>query len=335
MKKTDFIFKDDVEQYLNNFFNVSRYEELNGSAVFKNLFDPLMFFNLFWHTHALILLNKENPLKVLNYLLNLDLTPPQLYYLLKNLIISFNYSLYPQFCLKEDDPELSICLEFINYEREKLCMALFPDETQNFLFDFSIIKRHTALIPNDLDKLKYLISVKTDYLQYVNTNNNTLHSAFAVLFDLEMKKIKKIIKLSPYSIPAIAHPSSESAYRQCNAFSPQQSGQIRNFIAGNICAIDADQWHYVFKSEQDYLLFLDKFTDFFSQKEVDLNFELSLKPHCKTRLCPLLKYLYSHYQTTALKNNIVFLSLLHNLSPFKTQTSLQIYFDLIRRGEYP
>ncbi len=335
MKKTDFILKDDVELYLNNFFNVSRYEELSGSAVFKDLFDPLIFFNLFWQTHSLILLNKENPLKVLNYLLNLELNPPQLYYLLENLIISFNYSLYPQFCLKEDDPELSICLEFITYECEKLCMALFPNEIQNLLFDFSIIKKQTALIPNDLDKIKYLISVKTDYLQYININNSSLHSAFDVLCDLEVKKIKKIIKLSSYSIPVIAHPASEFAYRQGNALSVQQSDQIKKFIAGNICAIDAAQWHYVFKSEQDYFLFLDKFSDFFSQKEVDLNFELSLKPHCKTRLCPLLKYLYSHYQTTALKNNVTFLALLHNLSPFKTQTSSQIYFDLIRRGEYP
>src|ERR1035437_10538506 len=106
MKKPNFTLKDDVELYLTNFFNVSRYNELSESGVYKDLFDPLTFFNLFWHTHALILLNKEKPLKVINYLLKLDLNPSQLYYLLVNLIISFNYSLYPEFCPKEDDVEL-------------------------------------------------------------------------------------------------------------------------------------------------------------------------------------------------------------------------------------
>src|ERR1035437_651441 len=120
MKKPNFTLKDDVELYLTNFFNVSRYNELSESGVYKELFDPLTFFNLFWHTHSLILLNKGNPLKVLNYLLNLELNPRQRHYLLENLLISFNRSLYSEFCPKEDDTELSICLEFIIYECEKL-----------------------------------------------------------------------------------------------------------------------------------------------------------------------------------------------------------------------
>jgi hypothetical protein len=345
MKNLNFTLKDDVELYLTNFFNVSRYKELTESPVFKNLFDPLTFFNLFWQSRSLILLNKAKPLKVLYSLLNLDLNPRQRYYLLENLIISFNYSLYPQFCIEENDLELSICLEFITYECEKLCQALYPaNEIQNLLFNFSIIKKHTALIHNDHEKLIFLISVKTNYLQYVNSTNSSLHSAFDILCDLEIKKIRKIIKLSSYSIPVIAQSSLASSYSQGTAPSPvsllpvslsPKSDPIKKFIDDNICAIDSTKWHYVFKSEPDYSLFLDKFSDFFSQKEVDLNFELSLKTHCKTRLCPLLKYLYSHYETTALKNDFTFLAMVHNLSPFKSQTSSQIYFDLIRRGEFP
>jgi hypothetical protein len=329
------------------------------------LIPPLTFFNLFWHTHSLILLNKENPLKVLNYLLNLELKSPQLYYLLENLLISFNRSLYPEFCPKEDGTELSICLEFIIYECEKLCQVLYPDnEVQNLLFNFSIIKKHAALIPNDNDKLIYLISVKTDYLQYVNSSNTPLHTAFDVLCDLEIKKIRKIIKLNSFSIPLIAQSSLSDEYRQGTALSPSdaalshpdsasslqskrqsdtpspsslspvyfspQSDRIKNFIASEICAIDTQEWNYIFKSKKDFMAFLNIFSDFFTGRKTPPDFNMILQPRCKTRFCSVLNRVYQHFKDFPLKRDNEFLSLLQNLSVFKNQNHSQIYHDIVR-----
>jgi hypothetical protein len=122
--------------------------------------------------------------------------------------------------------------------------------------------------------------------------------------------------------------------RQGNALSLQLSDPIKKFIADKICTIDSTNWHYVFKSEPDYFMFLNIFSDFFAGNEVNPNFELILKPHCKTRLCPVLNSIYSHFKISTLKKDDVFLALLKNLSIFKNQTSTQIYFDIIRFKDY-
>lgn len=219
MQNSNFTFKTDLESFLTNFFNVSIYIDLIESPLFS---DPLTFFNLFWQSHSIILLNKANPLKVLNYLLNLGLEPRQLHYLLENLLIYFNRFHCPDFCDDGKDVELQICLELITLEYKKLSQSLYNDnEIQTRLFNFSIIKHRTSLISNNLDKLKYLISVKTDYLEYVNNTNKCVNSTFDVLCELEIKKIRKIIKLNSYSIPVITESSLSDSHSQDTALTVQ------------------------------------------------------------------------------------------------------------------
>ena len=59
MKKSDFTLKDDVELYLTNFFNVSRYKELTESPVIKNLFDPPPYFFQSFLAHSLFNLTQQ------------------------------------------------------------------------------------------------------------------------------------------------------------------------------------------------------------------------------------------------------------------------------------
>jgi hypothetical protein len=175
----------------------------------------------------------------------------------------------------------------------------------------------------------------------VNSANTPLHNAFDVLCDLEIKKIRKIIKLNSFSIPLIAQSSLAEEYRPGASMFPfgaassvKPSEPIKRYISDNIYAMDNSHWHYIFKSEQDYFMFLNIFSDFFAGNEVNPNFELVLKPHCKTRLCPVLNSIYPYFQTSSLKKDEAFLTLLKNLSIFKNQTSTQIYFDIIRFKEY-
>lgn len=321
MKLPDFSPKNDVESYLINIFNAERFKELKESPVFKDLFEPLDFFNLFWHTRALIVLNKANPLRVLNYLLKLELTPPQRFYLFETLLISFNFSLYPEFSHKENDNELSICIDLITNECKKLS-ALFPaDEIENLLFDISTIKKRVAGISNDIDTLKYLIVVKIEHLQYAGITGRPLHSAFDEWCDLEIIKYEKIIKLNAYSIPVITPSSLKPA---------PDNDSIKKYIADQICAIDPLEWIYIFKNIKDFMFFLCILSDFFSGLNPTPKFELILQPKCKTRFCLVLKAIYKHFKKSSLKNDIPFLLLLQNLSIFKDQSFAQIYSNFAR-----
>lgn len=331
--------KKDIDEYLTNNLNVMSYRELTENPLYADLFVPLDFFNLFWQVHELILFNKQKPLKILHYLLNLPLNQRQLYYLCESLLLSFNILIIKLPSASEDDPFLKICVDFISHESDKIGKRLFPDlYKHDYIYSFEIVKKKVNLIADHTGKLKYLHSTKIDYLQHNYLNKSEDQSAFDALCDLEIERINIIVNISQ-SAPCTGNPAllPSAAAKSINVDSTDaacsvsaNSKLIRKFIVEKIDAIHPSKWQYAFMTKDDYNLFLDLLTNFFSNNEVDYNREIVLQDHCKTRLCHVLNSIYRNFCRSPLKKDKYFLNFLKFLSIFKDQTTSQIYSDISR-----
>lgn len=208
--------KTDVEEFLNHDFNIEIFEHLTEDPLWQNLFDPLTFFNLFYTELDFILANKHKPLTVTNRLLALPLSDLQRLYLLWRM----------SDCLMEieeeaqGDKELDILgTDFIFREYEKLKSRLFPAvETQESAssavnrYDFKQVKQHLETLAAVKDKVRYLIEIKTEYLQ---TNPPLDDQSTGVSFDqqcqLEIKKLNTLLSLE--NDKRLAEPETETKAR--------------------------------------------------------------------------------------------------------------------------
>jgi hypothetical protein len=344
MKNVEYAFRDDVELYLTNIFNVLKYKELTQSSDYFGLFEPLEFFNLLWHIHHLIIHNKPRPLKVSKYLLSLKLKPAQLNYLCRSVRLSFNRIFNPLFKLS-DDHELNICLEVIAGEfaraGHKVC-------GEKITVDFSVIKINAMHLSGYYEKIEYLTFVRAYFLE-------TGDKASLILCDIELKQQKRLEKIRKLKFSPPAESSGTDAiYRVSsypvspNGLSPDRANvdrlsvsftssknpeYIKKQITEKICSIDASKWKYIFLTDRDYDFFVDVLTNFFSNKKYSVDFDLILKKGCKTRLCPVLNAIYYNFSTLPLKDNSDFLNLMKKLSVFKNQSTHQIYLDIRRSKE--
>lgn len=210
MKKVNFTPKKDIEEYLNNDFNIEIFEELTEDEDWQGLFEPLEFLNLLYEQLEIINENKEKPLSVTKHLLGLKLEKTQLYYLL----VLLDDAIYERLNSESDpnDKHLSICRGFIEKECDKLEAELYP-ETETELqpgkenkYDFQKVKQQLATLATVNDKIKYLIEIKTDFLQ----NKDDLFIEKGTPFDrkceLEINKLEKGLLFEAHTTTPKAKP---------------------------------------------------------------------------------------------------------------------------------
>lgn len=332
MINLDLTPENDIELSFKRNFNVRKYRELTTNPDYKNLFNPRGFGILLWVSHDQTIFHKNNYHKIIRYFTSFRLSKSQMLYLLENLQLTFNKSLFPYLGAQKNDNELNLCLDFISIKCAKLTGQLNTDiYRQCYLFDFVLIKRNLDLIHNVYDKLRYLESIRADFLQYENFHGLSKQTCFISHCDEEIRKLRKNLKYEKLQLMAPADPLT--ALPSTPQLKPAE--YIQKYIVDKICAIDAAKWKYVFLSEQDFLFFVNLLTDIFSGKSIDMNFSLTLKAGCKTRLCPIINDIYHKFDPTSLRTNTVFLSLLKNISIFEGQSFLQIYKDVIRSRDLP
>lgn len=135
MKKVNFIPKTDIDEYLNNCYNIEIFNFLTENDLFCEEPEPLEFLNLFYEQLEIINANKEKPIAVVKHLLGLKLDRIKRYYLLyclENYIIKCSNIAY-----EDNDTyfKLKNCADFIEKERKKLKAKLhtIPDGFENTL----------------------------------------------------------------------------------------------------------------------------------------------------------------------------------------------------------
>lgn len=203
MIEVNFIPKSDIEEYLNNDFNLEIFEELTESEDWRGIFKPLEFLNLLYEQFEIVKANKEKPLSVVKHIHGLGLEPMKLYYLLYYL----KWHIYKYSGSKKElkDKQLGICKGFIEKECEKLEAELFPktdpepQPEKEDKYDFQKVKDHIDTLKTVKDKILYLTEKKTEFLQ--NDSGWVLFTgkSFGEKCDLEIKKLKEILRIEAIS----------------------------------------------------------------------------------------------------------------------------------------
>lgn len=209
MIKINFTPKTDIEEYLNNDFNLEIFEDLTENEDWQGTFEPLEFLNLLYEQFEIVNANKEKPLSVVKHLFGLKLEQTKLYYLLyylKRHIYKHSGSEY-----EPKDKQLSICRGFIEKEYDKLEAELYPKtepepqpEKEN-KYDFQKVKQHIETLTTVKDKILYLTEIKTDFLQNVSIDFFS-DIPFDRKCELEIEKLNKALKLEAHTTTPKAKP---------------------------------------------------------------------------------------------------------------------------------
>lgn len=210
MIKVNFTPKTDIEEYLNNDFNLEIFEDLTENEDWQGTFEPLDFLNLLYEQFEIVNANKEKPLSVVKHLFGLKLEQTKLYYLLYYLqrhIYKHSGSEY-----EPKDKQLSICRGFIEKEYDKLEAELYPKtepepqpEKEN-KYDFQKVKQHIETLTTVKDKILYLTEIKTDFLQNKSGWDLDLGTPFDRKCELEIKKLNEVLKLEAHTTTPKAKP---------------------------------------------------------------------------------------------------------------------------------
>lgn len=210
MIKVNFTPKTDVEEYLNNDFNLEIFEDLTENEDWQGIFEPLEFLNLLYEQFEIVNANKEKPLSVVKHLFGLKLEQTKLYYLLYYLIRHIYKHSGSEY--EPKDKQLSICKGFIEKEYDKLEAELYPKtepepqpEKEN-KYDFQKVKQHIETLTTVKDKILYLTEIKTDFLQNKSSWDLDLGTPFNRKCELEIKKLNEVLKLEAHTTTPKAKP---------------------------------------------------------------------------------------------------------------------------------
>lgn len=210
MIKVNFTPKTDIEEYLNNDFNLEIFEDLTENEDWQGTFEPLEFLNLLYEQFEIVNANKEKPLSIVKHLFGLKLEQTKLYYLLYYLNIHIYKHSGSEY--EPKDKQLSICRGFIKKEYDKLEAELYPKtepesqpEKEN-KYDFQKVKQHIETLATVKDKILYLTEMKTDFLQNKSGWDLDIGTPFDRKCELEIKKLNEILKLEAHTTTPKAKP---------------------------------------------------------------------------------------------------------------------------------
>lgn len=186
----------DIQAFLYSELNIEIFEELTENGDYDGLFEPLEFFNFLYSEFEFYYDNDENYLNIKNHFKKLPFENDQQNYFfiwyLKEVIEELHISDTPNTIQNK-------CFEIISNLFDKIHIELNPNkesETAVNRYDFNAVKKYIATLPNDKEKINYLIVQKTDYLQ--NNNDGYLEGWGDTPFDrkctLEITKLKELLK---------------------------------------------------------------------------------------------------------------------------------------------
>ncbi len=205
MHQGNYFKRNDLEEYLNNNFNIKIYEELTESIRFKDLFEPLAFFNLLDQQYHIVIHNREKPISVAEHITKLDLNEKQLHFLLLQLLklLKKERRKKTDRSYSQLEEEIGHCIKFLDKEFKRLDAIHFPKETVKntesrpaapYKYDFDQVRLHINTHGDEKDKIKYLLDMKSQYMQDFASMDYSDH-VFVIQSDVEIQKIKDHLEL--------------------------------------------------------------------------------------------------------------------------------------------
>jgi hypothetical protein len=191
----DFEIKEDVNDYLSNKVNMSVYEQLTEHFLWKDLFDPLDFFNQLYQLHALILANKNRPLDLINHIRELRLEPKELFYLLYRIDYILDLPDMREGSLVVFQDLLRKELDILKYE----VFNVFESDPLREKYNFNHHLVAAEKLPSYTERLEYFLTVKNTYLKEKDFYDDIFpEMSYGDLCDLEIQKYKELILIASW-----------------------------------------------------------------------------------------------------------------------------------------
>jgi len=185
----------ELDNYLQDEFNSTIYTEITYTD-YKELFEPLDFFRIFYLQVDFIKENKAQPSIAVQKLNNLNLSDEQKFIVLDYLSVYFNDE-------ASKDADIRICCRKIEHLKEELEEKL---ENENEVGnvgktedkdEFQELLKHLKTLPTYKEKIAYLIKEKTHHEQNQSGLDWNIDNekTFAEKCDLEIRKLTELRSL--------------------------------------------------------------------------------------------------------------------------------------------
>lgn len=179
-------------------------------------------------------------------------------------------------------------------------------------FNFVIVKQNSDLLSAFDDRLRYLITVESDYLQYIILNEIKIDRIFYELCEIEIAKIRSLYELQPFN--------SASIYNSPGS----NTNNVKKVITDMTYDVDISHYKYIFISEKDYFLYLTVFSSFFSGLPLPSDFRINCHLRSKTKFKILIKDIYCVFCTIPIRKNFPFLAILKKINLFEKYSDIEL-----------
>lgn len=188
-----------IEAYLNNDFNIEIFEDLTDNEEYKALFKPLDFLNFLYQEFDFFQENAGNYFLIRKHFEQIDFKGKNRYYF----FWALNHLIDEAFPSSNNLGEVvARSCEYIESLYLLIEDEVYPDAKNDEVkkvYDFDNVKKYIETLPNVKDKIKYLVEIKTDYLQ--NNHGGLMdvpmwnETTFDKKCELEIKKLNEILRL--------------------------------------------------------------------------------------------------------------------------------------------
>lgn len=284
--------QDNVEAYLYNSFNINIYNELSDGFVYKGVFNPLDFFNHLYSELDFFSANILDYLKIKHhfrpysafYFIQISGEPRFINVIINNHQRCFFVETFTQLMDTFEGIDNEIVQNSCQYIHQLYELVVHEEimnaEKQEYKYDFINVAKHLETLTSTTEKIKYLIEIKTDYLQNNPRSDEVLEISFNEKCELEIQKIQEILNLE---IKTFKTPSTERTH--VNSLNWQ--GSTLEFSEFSKALIESGLIGKVTNEKEVF----EKMKDFFNVEDFDKSDKLKQVRNRTKTLTPVIQVL--------------------------------------------
>ena len=349
-----FIPKDNIDEYLNNNFNLAIFDSLAQFESQEEGINRLVLFNRLYEQYGIIEANKSQPNSIINHLLKLDL-PLLQQYLLFILLVSLIEAGHEEAKNDLQDNSMHICKALLVKEANKLFRKMpapAPDldapEVPMIPEGYYWMEGELDKLPDFKSKMTFLLKAKAEYLRKANAfvlGNPSEEVPPNEVYDLEMNMLKSLEELKTSAgisvKPVIEEPTENIAEVEVSnntiqdeeilepPFPDPKLHQTRKSIEAEFDLMHKNQrWEYAFTYESEYNIFVELLVKFFEAQPYEIpRTILRLKNDTKARVGRALRNLHKDlkFDGLNLREDKEFFKIIKVLNHFEKLDDIAIY----------
>ena len=349
-----FIPKDNIDEYLNNNFNLAIFDSLAQFESQEEGINRLVLFNRLYEQYGIIEANKSKPNSTITHLLKLDLPEHHLYLLFVLLVVLID-AVHEEATNDLQDNSMHICKALIVKEANTIYRNFPPaapdldaPEVPMIPEGYYWMEGELEKLPDFKSKMTFLLKAKAEYLRKANAfvlGNTSEEVPPNEVYDLEMNLLKSLEELKASAgitaKPVVDEPIENTIEEEVSnntiqdeeilepPFPDPKLHQTRKSIEAEFDLMHKNQrWEYAFTYESDYNTFVEILVKFFEAQPYEIPRKiLRLKNDTKSRVGRVLRNLHKDlkFDGLNLREDKDFFKIIRVLNHFELLDDISVY----------